>query len=102
MTFVTVYIKIGFTFKTLVKLKIWVQFVDGIVSEVHEFILEIVTSRRHIRFCSKSCQSLLIDKYSQRICACNQDINPHVKLEPVNKKGFVQISLNNTPFTFES
>ena len=72
------------TFQRLVEDKIGVEFVDGVVGEMHKFILEVVAARRDIGFRCEPRQTLLIHEYSQWVCACQKDIDPHIEFQTID------------------
>ena len=48
----------------LVEDKVRTFLVDGVVCEMHEFIVQILRSRRFVLLGGKSCQTLFVNKYS--------------------------------------
>ena len=48
----------------LVEDKVRTFLIDGVVGEVHEFIVQILRSRGFVLLGGKSCQTLFVNKYS--------------------------------------
>ena len=76
-------------FRVLVLNEVFIFLVDRVVREVHEFI--VFVELRSVSFRREPCQSFFIHIYSQRFIACNHNINPQVKLIPVDKQGICDI-----------
>jgi len=92
---------INYTLNWFVENEIWVIFVDGVICKMHVIVLKIVCSWCCVRLCSKTSQTLLIYKYSQRICTSHKHINSHIKFQPINQKWFMKISLNHAFLIFK-
>jgi hypothetical protein len=56
-------------FYIFVEDKVGTVFVDGIVGEMHEFIVKVFRTRSFVLLCGKSSQSFLIDINSKGINA---------------------------------
>ena len=63
---------------SLISNKLFIAFVDGVVSEVHVFILFV--DLLCVSFRSKAGQPFLMNVHSQRLIACNTDVDTQVKL----------------------
>ena len=58
----------------LILLKYWVLFVDRVVGQVHEVVVQVVRSRAFILHCRKSRESFFVDEASQRRSASDQHV----------------------------
>jgi hypothetical protein len=74
-------------------LKISRFFIDRVVGQVHEQIVEVAADRRLVNRSSKSCKTFFVYVYSQWLNACYKHIDPKVKLKSINQVGLVQVTL---------
>ena len=84
----------------LVEDKVRTFLVDGVVGEMHEFIVQILRSRRFVLLGGKSCQTLFVYKYSQRVDSRYQHIDSHVEFQVVDEVWLVHVSLDNASVVF--
>jgi hypothetical protein len=81
--------------------KLLVDFIDGIVSQMDEVILQILLFCLLVVLSGKASQPLLIDIDSQRVAAIDKYVDPHVELQPIDQKGVVHIELHDSSFTLQ-
>lgn len=84
----------------LVLLELIVKFVDSIVGEMHEEVIQIRAVRRLILFGSKPCNPLLMKVYPERIHSIEKSVNSQIELEIVHQIRSMKVSLHDTPFVF--
>ena len=84
----------------LILLKFWIFFVNCVVRQVHVQIIKIDLLRWLIFVSSQSAQPFVIKVYSHRINSTQHYVNPQIKLQLINKKRFVKVSLNNVMLLF--
>ena len=68
-------------FNCIVILIVWVRFVDGIVCEVDIEVAEITCLRKFVLLGGETDKTLVVEIYSKRIDASQQNIDSQIKLE---------------------
>jgi hypothetical protein len=80
--------------------KLVVVFVDSVVSEMNEHIVDvgIVEAASFELFRCKPHQSFVVKKYLERVTTSYQHVKSYVKFEIIDKVGFFEIFLDNDAF----
>lgn len=84
-----------FFFVLFVLLEFGVEFIDGVVSKMHVEVFQVLLSWRTIVFCGKSCESLIVDIYSERVHSIQKHVDSKIKFEIINQVRFMDVSLDN-------
>jgi hypothetical protein len=59
-------------------------FVDRVVCQVHEFVVQVLGTRRLVLLSSESGQTLLVDEDPQGVDTRYEDVDTHVELQTVD------------------
>ena len=76
--------------------KFVVFLIDGVVCQVHVAIVFIEFGG--VAFRGESSKTFLVDIYSKRFIACNDNVNPQVKLMTVNEEWVGDVPANDACF----
>jgi hypothetical protein len=80
---------------SLIGLEIVCVPIDGVIGQVHEQTIHIPFHGALIFLSCESGEALSEDEHPKRINPVNEDIDPHVELEPINEKRFMHIPLHD-------
>ena len=67
-----------------IKHKFFISFIDGIIGQMYEIVLQVLFLCSLIVFCSETSQAFLVYVYSEWIAAIYKDIDPHIELQIVD------------------
>ena len=60
------------------------ELVDGVVGQMHEVILKVLTVRHFIRHSGKTSKALFVDVYAQRVNTIQQNVYAEIEFEAIN------------------
>ena len=74
---------------------VFIGFVDGVVGQVHEGLLEVGLGRGLVSSRAEASQSFIVNEGLNRVETGNDDVNAQVKLDAIEKEWCVQVPLHD-------
>ncbi len=69
----------------LISLESIIVFIDGVVRQMHEQVVQVAFGRAYVFTCRKSSQTFLINKDPKWIYSIDQSIDTQIELKPIKE-----------------